>query len=199
MTAHTANYSFPYPELTDTPDGATETQNLAVAVDAALATEASTRTTATGRAALLATLMGSAVMRYTTLSGTINSLSSSSYGALLDSSSNSCGHSFVAPPSGIVVIKWGLNVSSGTTSSTVFVGTAVKTGGTVGAGTLVSDVTDDEAFTCADTQRYPGQRERPVTGLTPGSTYNVRISWRNSGVTTSTANKPWIITEPKLA
>lgn len=36
MTAHTTNYSLPYPELSDVPDGATETENLAVAIDTAL-------------------------------------------------------------------------------------------------------------------------------------------------------------------
>jgi hypothetical protein len=36
MTATTTNYSFPYPELTDTPNGATQIQSLATAVDTAL-------------------------------------------------------------------------------------------------------------------------------------------------------------------
>lgn len=37
MTTHTPNYSFPAPELTDIPDGATQMQNLASAIDSQLA------------------------------------------------------------------------------------------------------------------------------------------------------------------
>jgi hypothetical protein len=201
MTLFTPNYSFPFPELSDTPDGATQMGNLATAVDTALhSTDATVATNGT-RATLLATLLGTSGVRYThfTSATTVAGLTVTTPTALVDTSGNSCGHTFVAPPSGIVRIAWGANILSGTTGSTVFVGTDVKTGGTVGSGTAQSAVSDDESFTTSSTSRVPGARERFLTGLTSGSTYNVRLMWRNSGSTTSTATTPWCVTVPVLA
>ncbi|HEX5120366.1 MAG TPA: hypothetical protein VFW65_34725 [Pseudonocardiaceae bacterium] len=139
---------------------------------------------------------GSATYEYANLSTTINNLAVITFTAMLDGSSNSCGVAFVAPPSGQVVIRWGANIVSGTTSSTVLTGTAVRQGATIGSGTIVDDVADADCFEVNSTTRVPGQRERQVDGLTAGNSYNARISWRNSGSTTSTANKPWISVTP---
>jgi hypothetical protein len=70
----TANYAFPYPAGTDSPAGMTEIQNLAVAVDTALNTEAGTRsavdaTNAGNIASLTSTVNASGLGR---LAGSLN-------------------------------------------------------------------------------------------------------------------------------
>lgn len=206
MTNHTTNYGFPYGELTDTPDGATQVENLAIAIDTQVKTNANTAAAATvaaaARSVLLATLMGTAGTRYTdfTTSQTVASLTVNTYTTVVDTAGtpNICGHTFVAPPSGIVEFEWGANPVSGTTSSTVFMGVQVNQGGVVGSGTVQSAVNDNEAFNTNTTARLGCTRSRVLTGLTAGNTYNVRIMWRNSGSTTSGCTTPWLITKPVI-
>lgn len=145
-------------------------------------------------------LLGDAQYEYTRLDGTINDVTGTGFFFVSDTDGNSAGVAFVAPPSGKVVIRWGLNAFSGAPgSSTLLVGTAVKAGATVGAGAAVSDVVDAECLQFAQTDTVPGCRERPVSGLTPGNSYNVRQSARNTGSTTSTLFKPWVSVTPVLA
>lgn len=200
MSSTTTNYGFPFPDESDPPDGATQIENLANALDTQLAVTDGNVATNAGRSVLLATLLGTAVAHYTafTAAQTVTAIASTTYTAVL-SSTTSCGHSFVAPPSGIVAIHWGANAFSGVTGSSLLIGTAVKTGSTVGAGTVVSDVSDDEALVFSLLGDAPGSRIRVVTGLTPGSAYNVRQSARNSGTTSSHIDRPWVVTAPVLA
>jgi hypothetical protein len=58
MTSHTPIYSFPYGELTDSPDGATETENLANAVETQVKANADAAAAAVTRTALVTTLDG---------------------------------------------------------------------------------------------------------------------------------------------
>lgn len=142
--------------------------------------------------------LSGAVTVYTNfdLSHTLATTNSNTFTALLDTSGNSCGHSFIAPASGKVRITWGGNFFTSVIGSTVYIGTAVKTGATVGAGTLVSDVVDGECQGYSDNNADVGSRDRIVTGLTPGNTYNVRLSWRNTGAATANGNRPFVITTP---
>lgn len=153
----------------------------------------------TDNATIIDTLLGNATTQYANLTTTVASQTSTSYTALLDTSSNSCGTSFIAPPSGAVEITWGGNYRNQTSGQLVYVGTAVKTGGTVGAGTLVSDVSDNETCRVTFSGSADGtMRSRVVTGLTAGDTYNVRQSWKvQSG--TGDCTIPFVIVKPLLA
>jgi hypothetical protein len=134
----------------------------------------------------------------TRLTASLSSLATTTYTAVTDGT-NTCGHSFTAPPSGKVEFSWSNSVASGTTGSTVFVGVEVRQGSTVGSGTVQSAVSDNEAFQVSSASRCPGSDSRVLTGLTAGSVYNVRQMWRNSGSTTSTGAKPRVTTKPLLA
>jgi hypothetical protein len=136
--------------------------------------------------------------RYTKFAAaqTVTTTTSTSYVNLV-SGSTLCGHTFVAPPSGIVRIGWGINaLGSNPGSSTVFVGVSLSLGGTVGSGTSVAAASNDEAIEDGNGQNTPGYRLRYQTALTPGTTYNVWILWRNSGAATATGFLPFIESAP---
>jgi hypothetical protein len=142
--------------------------------------------------------LGASGGRYTKFiaSQTVTTTTSTAYvnvltGAVL------CGHSFVAPPSGIVRIGWGINaLGSNPGSSTVFVGVSVAVGATVGSGTTVLAANNDEAIQIGNNQNTPGYRTRYQTALTPGTTYNCWIMWRNSGAATASGFLPFIESFP---
>lgn len=90
-----------------------------------------------------------------------------------------CGTSFVAPTSGIVLVLWHVRFQCNTASTRAAVSVQVATGSTLGSGTVVSAATDEDCLETtqgaaggADTRMGAGTH-RVVTGLTPGSTYNV--------------------------
>lgn len=126
----------------------------------------------------------------------INNITTAGYSAVVDGSGNSVGHAFVAPASGIVKLEWGASAFSGTNGSTLMLGVAVRTGATVGSGTIQSNVSDDEAMFFSLINSAPGSRVRLVTGLTPGSSYNVQQSARNTGSTSSPIFRPWVVSSP---
>lgn len=201
MSTVTPVYGWPYPVESDPPDVPTYMGNLALAQEATVSANAAAAAAAATRTALLTTLVGTGGTRYTDFlaTQTVANLTVTGYTNVVDTSAVICGHTFVAPPSGIVEITWGNNILSGSSSSTVFVGTAVNVGGVVGSGAVQSAASDNEAFTTSNTARVPGTRSRVLTGLSPGTTYNVRQQWRNSGSTTSTSITPWIVTKSVLS
>lgn len=90
---------------------------------------------------------------------------------------NICGTSFIVPPSGIVLILWSCEqlVTGGTLSYTSF---AIREGSTVGSGTSFLASSDDRMVgNNSSTSLRMGTSHR-VTGLTPGSVYNVALEHR---------------------
>lgn len=100
-----------------------------------------------------------------------------------------CGVVFVAPTTGRVTLDYSCNEGNSTAAS-VLVAPAVREGGSIGSGTTVLAANDDDAvaiLTVAgmNSALVFGGRTRLVTGLTPGSTYNVRLEHRtNTGTAT---------------
>lgn len=207
MTQYTPNYGFPYPELTDAPDGATQMEALAAAIDSALdtvdSTLSSSLTSSTSASAIRTALFGNATAVYFQNTNSIpTSSTNTTYADLLDSTGGRTGVVFVAPPSGKVEIKWGGNFryNSGTTGQGAgFVGANVGAGATLGSG-LVNGIVDAEA---SEIPLFPGgaqtvglARTRVVTGLTAGSTYNAWIAWRSSQSITRDALGAWVAVVP---
>jgi hypothetical protein len=82
---------------------------------------------------------------------------------------------FVAPVSGIVTIAWGGLIKSRLdTTQWAATGIEVRTGSTVGSGTSVLAWSTNEAALNYNVSLTAVHREKVVTGLTPGDTYNVR-------------------------
>lgn len=120
------------------------------------------------------------------------------------------GIAFTAPPSGTVLITFsgwiGSNAVSGTVGQPVaFLSDHVRTGSTIGAGTDVLAADDarsvDHFFisTVAGYKYGQGHLRHLVTGLTPGSSYNV-VTVARSGVGGATAavNRRYLLVEPAL-
>lgn len=199
MSSTTTTYGFPFPDESDPPDGATQVENLANAVDAQLAVTDANVATNAARATLLATLLGAgAAIHRTQASG--NATTTGTTNATMTVSAVAVGHSFVAPASGIVELTWGASVSHSLASgSTIFIGCEVALGSTIGAGTVQSATVDVDSIQDDGTTDRGTSKARVVTGLTPGTTYNAYLKWRETGGGTATARNPWIISDPRLA
>lgn len=92
------------------------------------------------------------------------------------------GVAFAAPTSGTVLITWGGRLNLNTATAEVLLLSAeVRTGSTVGSGTVIAASDDDWAVEIGKTgaDRLGASRSRPITGLTAGTTYNVAVRHRN--------------------
>lgn len=106
-----------------------------------------------------------------------------------------CGFSFVAPPSGIVAIECSAYVAVTTTNELGYVWAEIRTGSTVGSGSQTSGV--GGVSTHGDGDNGPrivqeahngtgngmvGSGLTLVSGLTPGTTYNLSVWYRIGNV-----------------
>lgn len=102
---------------------------------------------------------------------------------------NIAGTDFIAPASGTVTIHYTARLSNNSATSGAALTPWVGEGGTVGAGTEVLAASDanmllkQEVSSASRDYRFGGQK--PLSGLTPGDTYNV--SMRGRAVTAGTA------------
>lgn len=93
------------------------------------------------------------------------------------------GVTFVAPTSGAVLITFGGRISlNSSTAVRILMAAEVRAGAVIGAGTVVSGAGDVGALECGQiaTVRLGASKTRDVTGLTPGSTYNVSLWFKNA-------------------
>lgn len=113
------------------------------------------------------------------------------------------GVAFRAPTSGSVLLMWTargrLNATAG---ERVLVSAEVRTGSTVGSGTVIDAAVDDSSVEWgqATNDRLSAGHQRVVTGLTAGTTYNVSL-WHRNAISTASAGSlfyrsvqvtPWI-------
>jgi hypothetical protein len=94
------------------------------------------------------------------------------------------GIAFTAPTSGRVEVFWHCRFESNTAGVLVLVSAAVRTGTTVGSGTVVVAAADAQALVhAADASSGTNQRlgsgtALVISGLTAGSSYNARIEFK---------------------
>jgi hypothetical protein len=98
-----------------------------------------------------------------------------------------CGTTFVAPTSGIVVVFWSARVEVATSAGFIGVTVQVASGSTIGSGAVVAGNGAAADNSCIETRRGTGTAAdtriqasmfRIVTGLTPGATYNAVVMHR---------------------
>lgn len=112
------------------------------------------------------------------------------------------GTTFIAPPSGRVLINYGgairLNVAAGIR---VFLGPEVRTGGTIGSGTIHQAVNEDACIQIGEAAgaRINAGNYTVANGLTPNATYNVALLHKNAiatagagSITFRAVNTTWI-------
>jgi hypothetical protein len=92
-----------------------------------------------------------------------------------------CGVAFVAPPSGRAAVHWAARMESNTGNG-VLVSVEVRTGSTIGSGTVLSDYDPQDSHSIEIGDLANGNLQaanfRLITGLTPGASYNARTMQR---------------------
>lgn len=116
-----------------------------------------------------------------------------------------CGFSFVAPMSGkVMVTVSGELRAHGAFVQAVVLGYEIRTGGTVGSGTIVVAADDDRAIRWQPTRDdavIETSYTKLASGLTAGDTYNVRTQQKITGVGggfSGTAHYRQIAVQPQL-
>ncbi len=104
------------------------------------------------------------------------------------------GTSFVAPPSGQVYVTFsGLVGSNATALRNCYMSVEIRTGGTVGSGTVVQAADDDCAIVYTAASSIAGFKYITASyrfllaGLTAGSTYNAKTFFRTTNADSSAA------------
>lgn len=162
-----APYNLRYQEVGDSPNGAVGQQNLATDVHAQLA----------ALDAKIATLNS-----FTTAAATSTTDETSFTSTTFVAGASPVGVAFTAPPSGAVLILFGGMISQNINTFSAFLSCEVKTGSTVGSGTLAGAAANsDRALVCGKAVNsgavaiLQGSRHVLYTGLTAGASYNVRL------------------------
>jgi hypothetical protein len=115
-----------------------------------------------------------------------------------------CGVSFIAPGSGKVLVNYAAQVGNDSDAAT-FICPVMKTGGTIGSGTLVTGWPADDSFAVSRRgtvglvrfMRAGGARMTVSGILTPGNTYNVYLEHKvGQGGTTGRIDERQIIVQP---
>lgn len=181
----TSPYGFPYPELSDAPNVPQDVQDLAVAVndeidrvdDDIAANTAVTAAFATGAT-------------QTTAQNTSGTTTSAAFTATL-TGGTTCSFTFVAPPSGKVQVFNTATMENNTTAFSAVMDFELRTGGVVGSGTVIHAATDDTSNSIGGAQNALVSKtvEAVITGLTSGSTYNIRQMFRSSSGTSTFQRK----------
>jgi hypothetical protein len=101
-----------------------------------------------------------------------------------------CGQAFTAPASGVVKIDWAAELKTGTAAQVAAATIEVRTGAVVGSGTVVYAASDSNPLAQnTNTNIATAAAMTPVTGLTPGASYNARLMFRSNGTATLTGGR----------
>jgi hypothetical protein len=167
MADVTPVYDLPYQELGDAPDGPALGEDLALAVETELIRID----------AAVAAINGMAPASVSSTTDEIGFTSTS-----FVAGASPVGVAFTAPPSGAVLIHLSAIVSQNINTQATFVSCEVKTGGTIGSGTLFGSAANSDrgltvgrAINSGAVALLQASRAILYTGLTASSTYNVRV------------------------
>lgn len=128
-------------------------------------------------------------------SGTV---ASATYVGARTGTSNVAGVAFTAPNSGNVMLWWSCGISA--TSQFAIASFEVRAGNVVGSGTVVVAASDNNVAQGVTTTETTATNFYPVSGLTAGASYNVRLMYRTqAGGVTGTFNRPRLAVTPLLA
>lgn len=187
--ANTPVYGIPYPVLGDSPNGPSQMQALALEVETEL-------------------------VRIDNAVAAINGLDVAFSGSTADETFASgtfipgtvvIGTTFVAPASSKVIVYWSGALVNDVGGNAVILSFEMKTGGTVGSGTLVGSAANSDRAITVGRAVNSGQVGMVTagnwalyTGLTPGATYNVRMMHAADPGNTSHAFYRQIMVVPQL-
>lgn len=174
-------YGFPYPALTDAPDGPAQIRALAEAVEADLIV------TDAAIAALQAeTHYGEGGTYPNVTQNTSGTTTSGSFTATL-TGGVTCSTTFVAPVSGKVDVFNSAQVENSVTTNLSLCTIEVRVGAVVGSGAIILAAAIPHALYSGATIRATVMT--PITGLAFGSTYNVQQLFAVTAGTGTFSNK----------
>lgn len=182
----TGVYGLPYPELGDVPNVPQDVQDLAEEVEDELVR---IDADVDGVQAVTALFATGAIQVST--QNTAGTTTATSYTATL-SGGTTCSAVFVAPPSGaMLILHAGHSANSGAGSCCTSY--EVRTGGTVGSGTVFKAAADTDAILNPGADGLRTAMFDVVTGLTAGSTYNTRLMFRATSGTGTFQSKKLLV------
>lgn len=115
---------------------------------------------------------------------------------------NTAAVTFQAPISGIVALTWAAQAHTAPASLSAAIVPEVRTGSTVGSGTLVFTANDNNASQVISATASLNQTCNGnwlLSGLTPGAMYNARLMWRvAAGTTTIAGANPYLAQVPYI-
>ncbi len=118
-------------------------------------------------------------------------------------SPTSCGNAggsgtFKGPKSGCVLVYVTAHCKIATAGQAVFVSYQLRTGSTVGSGTLIQDHDEDNSVLTFDTQYIRATVVSKVTGLTDGADYNIRQVFSSGAGATASVVRGNLLVVPQL-
>lgn len=189
MADTTPTYDLPFLELADAPDLASATEDLALAVEDELARIDSAVATING----LTVAVGS------------NTNSEGPYSSTTFAAGTEvCSCPFTASASGAVVVFLKAYFQAGITDKIAVVSTEVRTGASIGGGSVVASANGNDALTIGGTVttgvecKLSSSTPRLITGLTPGNSYHVRAMHQSEASGNITIFNRQIIVVPML-
>lgn len=93
---------------------------------------------------------------------------------------STCSTTFVAPDSGSIYVTVAGHIEQNTSGGFAYMSYEIRTGAVVGSGSVVQAAVTDYGVgiggiaTALTADRISASREKLITGLTPGATYNIR-------------------------
>jgi len=181
-------FAFPYPALTDPPNGAAQIQALAEAVETELnATNADITAlqTVTNKFATGATVQN--------FQAALANFTSTSFTETFTTSNTPAQIAFVAPPSGVVLIHMRSWLDNNLTAGRTYVGWVLRNGAVIGSGTTVLAASDARAIHNMSAEDNEYGATFYVSGLTAGNSYNVRNAGRVTSGTGESQNRELIV------
>ena len=89
------------------------------------------------------------------------------------------------------------NIKNSTTNLSVMA-FQIRTGGSIGSGTVFYAVNDEDAIGCRGTSEIQDGGTFPVEGLTPGATYNCQTLFRVNAASTGTYLRKHLTVAPVI-
>lgn len=181
-------FAFPYPALTDAPNGAAQIQALAEAVETELnATNADVTAvqTVTNKFATGATVQN--------FQPALANFATTGYTETFTTSNTPAAVAFVAPPSGVVLIHLRSWLDNNLTAGRTYLSWVLRTGSTIGSGTVFLAASDARAMHNMSAEDNEYGATFYVSGLTAGNNYNVRNAGRVTSGTGESQNRELIV------
>lgn len=128
--------------------------------------------------------------------GTTRTTTSTSYTTTL-SPAGLCGVAFTGPPSGKVLISWATSLSNNTSPNIAQCSPGIRVGSTVGSGTVFQAAGGFVHLTSTANVRIGASTI--VSGLTPGTVYNVALEHRAIAAGTASFDGREVLVVPLLS